>query len=137
MYNTLIAVLSGRRPDRTGVLNFLQSFRTANPDGENWVAMPQLFKNAEYFTTAAGKIYHDAPLDWDAKSWSYPANHTAWIKCGEGDMKDPIGSNYCGITEKSETQFTDEDLVLAECVKRLDLAHASGKSWFVGCGNHR
>jgi len=85
--------------------------------------MPQLFKNAGWFTTAAGKIYHDAVLDQDPISWSYPANHTAWIQCGEGDIVDPVGNNYCGVTENSKTPYTDEDLVFTECIKRLDLAH--------------
>ena len=38
--------------------------------------MPQLFTDANWFTSAAGKIYHDSAIDEDPQSWSYPANHT-------------------------------------------------------------
>ena len=34
-------------------------------------------------------------------------------------------------------QYTDEDLVLEEGLKRLERAHASGKPWWVGIGVHR
>ena len=57
--------------------------------------------------------------------------------CGKGDQADPIGSNYCGVTDESETQYTDEDLMRIECIKRLNLAAQSNSSWFVGCGSHR
>ncbi len=126
------------------MLNFLKSFReapanpkTGVPAGKDWVTMPELFKNAGYFTSAAGKIYHDEPLDHDPQSWSYPSDHTAWIKCKDGDVKDPIGSNYCGVTNHSKVKYTDEDLMYDACIKRLKLAVDSGKPFFVGCGGHR
>ena len=124
--------MSGRRPERTRALNFDTDFRKQH--GDSWVTMPQHFKLSGYFTSAAGKLYHDG-MD-DPASWSYPSNQTAWIQCQEGDFVDPLG-NYCGITNKSKIQYTDEDLALAEGLKRLDVAHASGKPWFVGIGVHR
>jgi hypothetical protein len=45
--------------------------------------------------------------------------------------------NYCGITENSTLQYTDEDLALEEGLKRMQLAHASGKPWWVSIGVHR
>ena len=47
--------MTGRRPERTRCLNFLYDFRQLH--GDAWVAMPQFFKNAGYFTSAAGKLY--------------------------------------------------------------------------------
>ena len=35
--------------------------------------------------------------------------------------------NYCGLTENSTVPYTDEDLSLAEGLKRIQLAHASKK----------
>ena len=75
--------LTGRRPERTKVLNFDSVFRDHHPD---WTSMPQFFKNHGYFTTAAGKLYHDGDAD-DALSWTYGlgnplgSNFTAWIQC--------------------------------------------------------
>ena len=45
--------------------------------------------------------------------------------------------NYCGVTENSTVPYTDEDLSLAEGLKRIQLAHASKKPWWVSIGNHR
>lgn len=86
-----------------------------------------LQKNAGYFTSSAGKLFHDG-MD-DPISWSYPSNQTRWISCHPGDIKDTNG-NYCGITNASTVQYTDEDLVLDEGLKRIRLAHASGKPWY-------
>ena len=97
--------MSGRRPDRTRALNFRSTFRecraSAAPGcgpGEDWVTMPQFFvratlasgdsglslirpprgfaqKNQGYWTSSAGKIFHDG-MD-DPPSWTYPSNQTA------------------------------------------------------------
>lgn len=126
--------MSGRRPDRTRCLNFMHTFRKA-PGGEAWTAMPQFFKKHGYFTSAAGKLYHDG-MD-DAPSWSFPSNQTHWIKCQKGDMNYHTDANYCGVTNESKVTYTDEDLVLEEGLRRIELAHASGKPWWVGIGVHR
>lgn len=125
--------MSGRRPDRTRALNFLTTFRQA-PNGTEWVAMPQFFKEHGYFTSAAGKVYHDG-MD-DPPSWSYPSNQTAWLPCGKGDHIDQY-HNYCGLTNDSATPYTDEDLAITEGLKRMLLAHQSGKPWWVSIGLHR
>ena len=124
--------MTGRRPERTRCLNFLVDFRQLH--GDAWVAMPQFFKNAGYFTSAAGKLYHDG-MD-DPLSWSFPSNQTRWIHQGPGDQCDAYG-NYCAVTNASTEQLTDEDLVLREGLARMREAHASGKPWWVGIGVHR
>ena len=133
--------MSGRRPDRTRALNFLTTFRECRQSvapgcgpGAGWVAMPEYFKNAGYWTSSAGKIFHDG-MD-DPQSWVYPSNQTAWLMCGVGDFMDPNG-NYCGVTPESQTPYTDEDLSVNEGLKRLRLAVASKKPWWVSIGNHR
>ena len=123
--------LSGRRPERTLALNFLRKFRDYHPE---WTAMPEYFRRHGYFTSSAGKIYHDG-MD-DPESWTYPSNQTAWIGCGPGDFHG-INGNYCALTNASKVPYTDEDLALAEGLKRLELAVASGKPWFVSIGVHR
>ena len=50
--------MTGRRPERTKCLNFLTDFREQH--GDSWTSMPQFFKNAGYFTSAAGKLYHES-----------------------------------------------------------------------------
>ena len=130
--------MTGRRPERTRCLNFLTDFRREH--GDAWVALPQYFKNAGYFTSAAGKLYHDG-MD-DPLSWSYPSNQTKWygypqVKGDKCDVPYPKDANYCEVTSDSAVPFTDEDLVLAEGMARMQLANASGKPWWVGIGVHR
>jgi len=157
--------MTGRRPDRTRCkqtkkysshsthylqgLNFLVDFRQLNKS-KNWVAMPEYFKNNGYFTSSAGKVYHDG-MD-DPKSWSYPSNQTHWIQCQKSD-KVGYYENYCEVTNSSERDYTDEDMILFEgekqkyknCpffdfdlgLKRMDLAIKSGKPWWVSIGIHR
>ena len=57
-------------------LNFLSTFRECRASkapgcgpGEEWVTMPQFFRQQGYFTSSAGKIFHDG-MD-DPPSWSY------------------------------------------------------------------
>ena len=123
--------LTGRRPERTRVLNFEHTFREYHP---SWTTLPQFFKNAGYFTTAAGKIFHDGKDD--PASWSFPSNQTAWFQKVAGDACDAYG-NYCAVTNASHVRETDEDLVLAEGLARVRAAAASGSPWFVGVGVHR
>ncbi len=126
--------MTGRRPERTRCLNFLTDFRKQH--GDSWVAMPQFFKNAGYFTSAAGKLFHDG-MD-DPASWSFPSNQTAWIQCLPGDDMDPGGGkNFCGVTNASRLRYTDEDLALYAGLQRLQAAAASGSPWWVGIGIHR
>lgn len=56
--------------------------------------------------------------------------------CSEGDVID-ANHNYCGITNASTNQLTDEDLALEEGLRRMSLAVASGRPWWVSIGVHR
>ena len=62
--------LSGRRPQVTRALNFLDSFREGA--GADWVTLPGAFRAAGYYTTSCGKVFHPSlPPDGDAAlSWS-------------------------------------------------------------------
>ena len=62
--------LSGRRPQVTRALNFLDSFREA-PGAEQWVTLPGAFKASGFYTTGVGKVFHpnlppafDFPASW-------------------------------------------------------------------------
>lgn len=69
---TRASLMTGLRPDQTGVWSLQGNFRTNNPDV---VSLPELFKNNGYEAIGMGKIYH--PLDDkkfrdDPQSWSLP-----------------------------------------------------------------
>ena len=48
--------MSGRRPDRTLAINFLSTFRE-RPGGEDWVTMPQFFRQQGPSGTAALRLF--------------------------------------------------------------------------------
>lgn len=60
------SVLTGIRPETSGVFHNYIKFREANP---NIVTLPQYFKNNGYETVYTGKIFHHGDKD-DEKSWS-------------------------------------------------------------------
>ena len=75
-----VALMTGLRPETTGVTHNHVHFRTRNPDV---VTLPQYFKNHGYESRAIGKMYHgflpegSSKTSWDtmgdAPSWSAPA----------------------------------------------------------------
>lgn len=64
------SVLSGCRPDTTGVHDLNTPLRQTMPDV---VTLPQHFKDHGYTSTSLGKIYHhmrtDDPLGWSSDPW--------------------------------------------------------------------
>ncbi|MEQ8765755.1 MAG: sulfatase [Planctomycetota bacterium] len=108
------SVLTGRRPDSTGVFGLDEHFRDRLPDV---VTLPQLFKQNGYHTQALGKVFHGLygsvepprPPGWldDERSWSVPtwgpradyyhtdvgreAARAWWVKENRGQLELPDG----------------------------------------------
>lgn len=64
------SIMTGRRPDETGVWNLYTRFRERLPDVET---LPQYFHQRGYAATAFGKIFHSQEPYQDPASWSEPA----------------------------------------------------------------
>lgn len=78
------SVLTGIRPESSGVFHNYIKFREANPDV---VTLPQIFRKNGYETVYTGKIFHHGDLD-EVKSWSRkPAIDSMTIK----GIKEPGG----------------------------------------------
>lgn len=81
------SILTGRRPDTTGVVDFTVGFRSVIPEV---VTLPEHFKNHGYHARGFGKIFHnDDPQSWSAPHWrprrdEYHTEHgkqiLKWIK---------------------------------------------------------
>ena len=61
------SILTGRRPDETGVVNLETHFRTKLPTA---ITLPQLFKNNGYQSICFGKVFHADPKTLDPVSWN-------------------------------------------------------------------
>lgn len=77
------SVLSGTRPDTTGVLDNQHFMRPNMPDV---VTLPQHFKNHGYTSLSLGKIFHqserepgDDPQSWSEPAWYHGEPHKHWF----------------------------------------------------------
>lgn len=64
-----ISLLTGMRPDTTGIYDLKTPLRTKHPD---MMTIPRWFKQHGYRTISLGKIYHhgnDDPEGWSEKPW--------------------------------------------------------------------
>lgn len=104
------SLLTGLRPDSSGVTNLTTHFRNIVPDV---VTLPQYFRQNGYHTFAMGKIFHPG-LD-DSLSWSQP---TWWPK--------PRGERY--VTQESlEFIKRKERTPVYESADVPDSAYPDGK----------
>ncbi len=77
------SVLSGTRPDTTGVLDNQHFMRPNMPDV---ISLPQHFKNHGYTSLSLGKIFHhserepgDDPQSWSEPSWYHGESYKHWF----------------------------------------------------------
>lgn len=70
-----VSVLTGLRPDTTGIYDNPTNFREVLPEV---VTLPQHFKNHGYHTRAVGKIAHGDAAWKDEISWSEPIWREPW-----------------------------------------------------------
>jgi iduronate 2-sulfatase len=75
------SLLTGRRPDATGIIDFKPNLRDNMPDV---VTLPELFKHHGYHTQAFGKIFH-SPQKNDEQSWSAPHYESPQPKWGSAE----------------------------------------------------
>lgn len=70
------SLMTGMRPDYTGVWDLKTRMRDINPD---ILAMPEHFRNQGYNTVAVGKIYDPRCVDkqYDLPSWSVPYSESS------------------------------------------------------------
>ena len=73
--------MSGRRPSKTKVWNFIDHFREPQIGGDPakpWVSMPGWFKSQGYYVHGMGKLYHpgNPPNDDGNFSWSDPSRYS-------------------------------------------------------------
>jgi uncharacterized sulfatase len=138
------SLMTGQRPDVTGVLENQTHFRAALPDA---VTLSQLFQSNGYFTARVGKIYHYGNpgqigtdgLD-DPKSWNLVVNPKGVDKDEEKVLTNHTPARGLGsslslyASPASDEQHTDGK-VAAETIKLIE----QGKSepFFIAAGFYR
>ena len=131
--------LSGLRPETTGIYDFQTLLRSRIPDV---VFLPQLFRQAGYFTAGNGKVFHDmrqsdAKISWDTyqdkmggdaqeaamvkRRYSFPEGKRPfeWAKVEGAGAK-----TRDGITARTIAGFIEEKA-------------KEGKPFFVAAGFHK
>ncbi|QDT15289.1 sulfatase [Alienimonas californiensis] len=142
------SMLSGLRPDTTGIYGNGTPIREAVPDV---VTLPQLFKKNGYFTARVGKIYHygnpgDIGTDSldDPESWNRVINPAGRDKAEEGLIvnytpKRGLGSSL-SVLEAAGTDLEQTDGLVAVGAEALMTEHLNknpGKPFFIAAGFFR
>lgn len=96
------SVLTGIRPETSGVFHNYIKFREVNPEV---ITLPQHFKNNGYQTVYTGKIFHHGDLD-DKHSWSrLPAIDSMTLK----QIDKPVG--FALASNQEERKATREEMI--------------------------
>jgi uncharacterized sulfatase len=136
------SMLTGLRPDSTGVLDNSTQFRKKLP---NAVTLPELFRRNGYFTATLGKIFHrgltmedlrpemDDPASWDLRRY-FQATPTG-LK-GEGRNMTGGKLAWCRWLAAEGTDLDQPDgQVAAEAVRLIE--KKQDKPWFLAVGFHK
>jgi len=108
------SLLTGLRPDETGVENNGTHFRENVPDV---VTMPQMFRQNGYFVARVGKLYHygvpgeigtSGKMD-DAPSWMQVVNPIGRDKADEDKIFSLVPGQFGGVMSWLAADGTDEE----------------------------
>ena len=91
-----VSVMTGQRPDTTGVVDFSVRFRDVQPDV---VTMPQFFRQQGYTAVAFGKLFHND----DKASWSEPLFKSHRV---EDDYHTEFGRKVLAWTKEDHRRLT-------------------------------
>ena len=143
------SVLSGTRPDTTGVLDNQHFMRPNMPDV---VTLPQHFKNHGYTSLSLGKIFHhserepgDDPQSWSEPAWYHGEPYRQWFTKQSLDYvkqlkalpkeKQPKQLRAAPFEAADEPDASYPDAQTAEkAIETLRRLKADGKPFFLGVG---
>jgi len=129
------SLLTGLRPDTTGVLNNNTAFRSKLPDV---VTLPQLFRENGYFTARVGKIFHartetDDPKAWDSK---FDPKGTSRGKKGQGRNLTGGSVKWCRwLAADGDDEDQPDGQIAAEAIDLLE--RHRDDPFFIAVGFHK
>ncbi len=125
------SLLTGLRPDETGVINLETHFRTRLPD---LVTLPQLFKNNGYLTLGTGKVFHALKETVDPVSWSEPCpNYEGGGYLLPENQQGKGKQNATECADVPDTAYVDGQIA-QDAIRFLERAKAEDKPFFVAVG---
>jgi arylsulfatase A-like enzyme len=123
------SMLTGLRPESSGVLNLKTRLRDIHPD---IVTLPQFFKNEGYATAAVGKIFDprnvDSRQDDDPASWTIPFKNVS----GKVDRKGT--PNYAAIAIDARNEDFIDGQIHLRGKKLLRQMARDDRPFFLGVG---
>jgi len=125
------SMLTGLRPDETGVVDLETHFRDKVP---NAVTLPQSFKNNGYLAFGTGKVFHAVPVTRDPVSWTRETQSFE-------DAGYALAVNKEGKGKKNSTECADvpdetyaDGQICQSAIAYMEEAKAQGKPFFIGVG---
>jgi uncharacterized sulfatase len=141
---TRASLLTGLRPDATGVYDLARHFRTSVPEV---VTLPQLFKNHGWFSARVGKLFHyDVPngigtdgLD-DTPSWNVVVNPrgrdvTDAAHIVNPTPQKPVSAALSWLRAEGTDEEQTDGLIATAAIRLLE--QSRGKPFFLGVGFFR
>lgn len=143
------SLLSGARPDTTGVFDNQHFMRPNMPDV---VSLPQHFKHHGYTTISLGKIFHhserepgDDPHSWSRPSWYHGEPYKHWFSPASLDYvkrlkalpknQQPKQLRAAPFEAANEPDASYPDAqTAAKAIETLQQLHANAKPFFLGVG---
>ncbi len=129
------SLLTGLRPDTTGVLNNDVAFRSRLPDV---VTLPQLFRKSGYFTARFGKIFHARTETDDPKAWDSKFDPKGTPRGKKGRGRNLTGGNvkWCRwLAAEGDDEDQPDGQIAAEAIRLLE-RHRDGP-FFLAIGFHK
>ena len=124
------SILTGLRPESTGVLNLKTKMRDVNPDV---LTLPQHFKNNGYITAGVGKIFDprcvDSRQQGDAPSWSLPYNESP-----DSDVPMMPKSRQVTASHDLPDEAFPDGRILKGGIERLREVSAAEEPFFLAVG---
>jgi len=126
------SLLTGYRPDKTGVADLTTQFRQALP---NAVTLPQLFKNNGYFSGRSGKIFHygvprdigtnglDDSLSWNERVNPYGRDKVEQAKIINVTPKRALGSALAYLAADGTDEEQTDGMVASAVIKMMKTHH--------------
>ena len=129
------SLLTGLRPDATGVLNNRTPFRSKLPDV---TTLPQLFRNHGYFTARVGKIFHGRGDTDDPKAWDVTSDPKVTPRGQKGQGRNLTGGRvrWCRwLAAEGSDEDQPDGQIATEAIRLLEQHHQG--PFFLAVGFHK